>query len=114
MKKAAVFCLTLLLMPAVMAESSFAVTQSQKNYCRNKAQRYADDKSVGSTVGGAIGGAVVGGIIGGIVTGGRGSGIGTGAAIGAGAGGVTGAVRSSQTWKNYYWKKYNSCLSNYY
>ena len=103
MKKAALFCLTLLVMPTFLAETSFAaLTQSEKNYCRNKAQNYADERSAGNTVGGAI------------ITGGRGSGVGTGAASGAGVGGVGGAARSSQRWQDYYWNKYNSCISKYY
>jgi len=114
MKKAALFCLTLLVMPTFLADTSFALTQSQKNYCRRKAENYADERSAGNTVGGAIGGAVVGGILGGIITGGKGSGVGTGAAVGAGVGGVGGAVRSSQRWQNYYWDKYNNCISKYY
>ena len=115
MKKAALFCLTLLAMPAFMAEASHAtLTQKEKNYCRKKAEKYADEKSLGTTAGGAIAGGLVGGIIGGVVTGGKGSGVGTGAAIGAGVGGVGGAVRGSQKWNNYYWKKYNNCIQKYY
>jgi uncharacterized protein YcfJ len=115
MKKAALFGLTLLLVPAFMAGASHAaLTQSEKNYCRKKAEKYADEKSLGTTAGGAIGGAVAGGIIGGLITGGKGSGVGTGAAIGAGVGGVGGAVRGSQKWNNYYYKKYNNCIQKYY
>jgi len=103
MKKAALFCLTLLVMPAFMAEAGHAtLTQSEKRYCQRKAEKYADEKSLGTTAGGAIAGALAGGIIGGVVTGGKGSGVGTGAAIGAGVGGVD------------YWKKYNNCIQKYY
>lgn len=115
MKKATLFCLTLLVMPAFMAEAGHAaLTQSEKNFCARKAEKYADEKSVGTTVGGAMAGALAGGIVGGLITGGKGSGIGTGAAVGAGVGGVGGAVRSSQTWKNYYWNRYNKCIQKYY
>ncbi|MCA3554050.1 hypothetical protein [Aestuariivirga sp.] len=111
MKKAALVCLSLLLAPVLTVDASYAgPTQSEKNYCRRKAEKYADEKSLGSTAGGAIAGAVAGGIIGGLVTGGRGSGIGTGAAVGAGIGGVGGAARGSERWNNHYWKKYNSCI----
>ncbi len=115
MKRAALLCITLLVMPAFMAEASYAtLTQSEKNYCRKKAEKYADEKSLGTTAGGAIAGAVAGGIIGGLITGGKGSGVGTGAAVGAGVGGVGGAARGSQKWNNYYWNKYNNCIQKYY
>ena len=66
--------LTLLLalggMPILLADASFAkLTKSERNYCQRQAERYADEKTLGSAAGGAIGGAVVGGIIGGLVTG---------------------------------------------
>ena len=66
MKKAALFFLALLVMPAFMADASHAtLTQKEKNYCRKKAEKYADEKSLGTTAGGAIAGALAGGIIGG-------------------------------------------------
>lgn len=77
MKKAVALVIAALAMPALTAVPGDAATSSQKRYCQRKAERYADDRSVGNTVGGAIGGAVIGGIIGGLVTGGRGSGVGT-------------------------------------
>ena len=33
---------------------------------------------------------------------------------GVAVGGVGGAVRGSQKWNNYYWKKYNNCIQKYY
>ena len=59
MKKAALFCLTLLVLPAFMADAgNAALTQSEKRYCQRKAEKYADEKSLGTTAGGAIAGAV--------------------------------------------------------
>ena len=76
MKKTVLFCLTLLVLPAFMADAgNAALTQSEKRYCQRKAEKYADEKSLGTTAGGAIAGALAGGIIGGVVTGGKGSGV---------------------------------------
>ena len=68
MKKTVLFCLTLLVLPAFMADAgNAALTQSEKRYCQRKAEKYADEKSLGTTAGGAIAGALAGGIIGGAV-----------------------------------------------
>jgi uncharacterized protein YcfJ len=110
MKKAAALFLALIALPVMTADASFALTKSEKRYCQREAERYADRRAAGNTVGGAIGGAVVGGILGGVIGGGSGRDVGTGAAIGAGVGGVGGAVRSSQRWRDYYWREYNRCV----
>jgi uncharacterized protein YcfJ len=112
MKKAVSLFFALVALPILTADVSFAkLTQSEKRYCQREAERYADRRAASNTVGGAIGGAVVGGILGGVIGGGSGRDVGTGAAIGAGVGGVGGAVRSSQRWRDYYWREYNRCAN---
>jgi uncharacterized protein YcfJ len=111
MMKAVSLLGTLLALSVGAADVSYAkLTQSERRYCQREGERYADRRTANNVVGGAIGGAVVGGIIGGIVGGGSGRDVGTGAAIGAGVGGVGGAARSSQRWRDYYWREYNRCV----
>jgi hypothetical protein len=94
MKKVLTLSLALGVMPILLADASSAkLTNSERNYCQRQAERYADEKTLGSAAGGAIGGAVVGGIIGG--------------------GGVGGAARGSARWDKYYWRKYESCVEKY-
>jgi outer membrane lipoprotein SlyB len=112
MKKALTLLLALGVTPVLMAETSFAkLTQSERNYCRKKAQKYADEKTLNNAGVGIIGGAIVGGVLGGAI--GGGNDIGKGAAIGAGVGGVGGAVRGSALWNKNYNKKYYNCIDKY-
>lgn len=112
MKKAVTLFLALGIMPIMMAEASHAkLTNSERNYCRKQAQKYADEKTLNNAGVGVIGGAIAGGLIGGLV--GGGNDIGKGAAIGAGVGGVSGAVRGSATWNKNYNKKYYRCIDKY-
>lgn len=112
MKKAVTLILALGILPVLTAEASFAkLTNSERNYCRKQAQRYADEKTINNAGGGIIAGAIAGGIIGGLV--GGGNDIGKGAAIGAGVGGVGGVARGSALWNKNYNKKYYNCIDKY-
>lgn len=112
MKKAVTLFLALGVMPLLIAEEGFAkLTNSERNYCRRQAEKYADEKTLSNAGAGVIGGAIAGGIIGGLV--GGGNDIGKGAAIGAGVGGVGGAVRGSARWNKNYNKKYYNCIDKY-
>lgn len=112
MKKAVTLLLALGVMPILLAEASFAkLTQSERNYCRKQAEKYANEKTINNAGAGLIGGAIVGGVLGGVI--GGGSDIGKGAAIGAGVGGVGGTVRGSALWNKNYDKKYYRCIDKY-
>jgi uncharacterized protein YcfJ len=98
MKRAITLLLALGVMPILLADASFAkLTQSERNYCRKQAEKYANEKTINNAGAGLIGGAIVGGVLGGVI--GGGNDIGKGAAIGATAGGMTGGLRSRRTVK---------------
>jgi outer membrane lipoprotein SlyB len=84
-------------------------SESKRDYCANKARKYANKKVGNRTARNVAAGAVGGAILGGIFGGGGGD-VAAGALIGGGVG-VVGSAASNR-WYKYYNRAYYGCINN--